>query len=83
MVQIDLPEEIQEAMGREATAAGVSLKDLLIRYLRERIEYERQRREMFDRSGRGGREAFQAVLASVPDAPPVPGDELPEGWKGQ
>ena len=25
-------------------------------------------------------EQFQEIMAKVPDAPPMPGDELPEGW---
>jgi hypothetical protein len=37
--------------------------------------------DMVTRAKRADRTAFDRIMAQVPDVPPMPGDELPEGYQ--
>jgi hypothetical protein len=39
--------------------------------------------DFFKRRGANAGNGLEQYLAMVPDTPPDPGDELPEGWKPQ
>ena len=80
MIQIELPEEIRAPVRREAEEAGISIEEMVTRYVRERIEAQRQIAELRRRAERGKTVSLREVLDQVPDVPPMPGDELPEGW---
>jgi hypothetical protein len=49
----------------------------------ESAEMPETAEEFFRRRARGAAKGLNHYLDMVPDLPPDPGDELPEGWKPQ
>lgn len=49
--------------------------------LSAQVEAWRIRDDMETRARRANPADFDALLAKVPDVPPLPGDELPEGYQ--
>ena len=79
---IDIPESLVKRAEELAREDGVSLDMWITSALAQKIgavetaeDFFRHRREQA--SGRD----LDFYLDMVPDAPPMPGDELPEGWK--
>lgn len=83
-----IPIHLSEPLFNEATAQahkrGQSIEDWLQTVAEERIREEQASEKFFDRAAKltseEARKALSEVLAQVPDNPPMPGDELPEGW---
>ncbi len=74
---VTLTDDIRSAATAAAREEGVSLdafvSDVVANYLRE----AGQIKELKVRAARADYAKFRATLANVPDAPPVPGDDLP------
>lgn len=65
-----------------AAAEGVALNQLINVALAEKLAVERTR-QFFERytSGADPARALEILAKAGRDNPPMPGDELPEGWK--
>ena len=76
-LSLRLPESIHRKLAELAKAEGVSLNQLLSSAAAEKLAALMTEEYLADRAKRASRRKFDAVLAKVPKAPPVPGDEIP------
>lgn len=75
-VTVRLPDSLHRVLGDLARQEGVSVNQFIITAVAERIATLKTIDSLKERASRGSRKAFATVLAKVPNAPPVPGDEL-------
>jgi hypothetical protein len=73
---IDLPDALLEEARMMAEAAQVSLEEWVSGAIAHRVELEKTQRVFQRYAAKADFERFDAVMARVPDAPPMPGDEL-------
>jgi hypothetical protein len=78
-LSLRLPESIHRKLSEVAEREGVSLNQLISSAVAEKLAAIMTEEYLHRRGRRASAEKFDAVLAKVPDAPPVPGDELPRG----
>jgi len=76
-LSLRLPESLHERARALAQQEGVSINQLIATALAEKISALDTVGYLRDRAARGSREAFLDALNDVPDAEPMPGDELP------
>jgi HicB-like protein involved in pilus formation len=78
---LKLPNSIKAAAARLAKEDGVSLNQWIATAVAQKVGAVETAAEFFKRraNGRTG-EGLGRILDKVPDRPPDPGDELPEGW---
>jgi hypothetical protein len=67
---------LQDFAKRDQVSPEVYLQRLIVESLKEMREYQYWR----ERGKQGNLDRFREILAKAPDVPPIPGDELPEGW---
>jgi hypothetical protein len=79
-LSLRLPESVHRQLVQLAKAEGVSLNQLISSAAAEKLAALMTEEYLADRAKRGSRRKFDAVLAKVPKAPPLPGDELPVGY---
>ena len=79
-LSLRLPESVHRKLAQLAKAEGVSLNQLLSAAAAEKLAALMTEEYLADRSKRSSRRRFDAVLAKVPNAPPVAGDEMPPGY---
>ena len=77
---IELPDDLQTLLEQDAARAGVTVEERAVDYIAERLQLKIDLEEIKRRAERGRGLDLRAVLDRVPDVPPMPGDELPEGW---
>jgi hypothetical protein len=75
--RVRLPESLHEPARQLADEEGISVHQLIATALPERISALDTAACLEARAVRSSREDCDAVLASVPDVPPLPRDELP------
>ena len=79
VVSLRLPETLHRDLRDLARREGVSLNQLIVLAAGEKAAVLRRDEEYLrSRAARGSRATFEAALAQVLDAPPMPGDEWPE-----
>ncbi len=83
MRSLEIPESLLKRAEELAREDGVSLDIWVTSALAQKIGAVETAEEFFKRRAANGGEALKHLLDMVPDAPPDPGDELPEGWKPQ
>lgn len=76
-LSVRLPESLHRALGDLAHQDGVSMNQFITTAVAEKIATLKTIDSLKERAARGSRKAFAAVLAKVPDVPPMAGDELP------
>ena len=76
-LSLRLPESVHRQLVELAKSEGVSLNQLLSSAAAEKLAALMTEQYLADRAKRGSRQKFGAVLAKVPNAPPVAGDEIP------
>ena len=76
-MSIRLPESLHERARQLAKEEGISINQLITTALAEKISALDTVAYLEARAARSSRERYDAALASVPDIPPLPGDELP------
>jgi hypothetical protein len=69
---------LKKAAARLAAEDGVSLNHWINMAVAQKVSAVETAEAMRRRFGEGEAGDLRAVLGKVPDAPPVPGDELPE-----
>lgn len=75
-LSLRLPESLHERARQLAEREGTSINQLIATALAEKISALDTVSYLEERAERGSVEAFREILRKVPDAPPVPGDEL-------
>ncbi|MDO5086152.1 MAG: hypothetical protein Q4D74_00905 [Comamonadaceae bacterium] len=80
-----LPDSLLEHARQVAEQEQVSMNQLFTAAIAEKLSAFRTAAFFRERAQRMSEQealdGFEAWLAASPDAPPMPGDELPEGWK--
>jgi hypothetical protein len=77
---LKLPASIKQAAARLAKEDGVSLNQWIASAVAQKVGVAETAAEFLRDRGEGHGDDLSAFLARVPDAPPLPGDELPESW---
>jgi hypothetical protein len=83
MRSLQIPESLLKRAEELAHEDGVSLDIWVTSALAQKIGVVETAADFFKRRGAAAGKGLQHYLDLVPDAPPDPGDELPEGWKPQ
>lgn len=76
-LSLRLPESIHQKLGQLAEQEGISINQLINSAVAEKLSALLTEKYLAERAHRGDRAKFNAVLARIPDVPPLPGDELP------
>lgn len=79
-IQAQVPDFLARIAAELAEREKVSLDQIVALALASQLAAWKVRDDIETRARRGSLEAFDRVMAKVPDAPPLPGDELPEGY---
>ncbi|MGK3966820.1 toxin-antitoxin system HicB family antitoxin [Sorangium sp. So ce118] len=80
-LSLRLPESIHRKLSELAEREGVSMNQLISSAVAEKLAAIMTEEYLHERGRRASAEMFDAVLAKIPDAPPVQGDEIPEGYR--
>ncbi|BBL75964.1 hypothetical protein [Methylomagnum ishizawai] len=73
---LEIPESLLNQASRIAEQTRISVNQLLISAIAEKISALQTEAYFHDRQARGDLAAFDAWLSASPDAPPMEGDEL-------
>ena len=76
-LSLRLPESIHRKLAEIAEREGVSMNQFISSAVAEKISALMTEEYLETRAVRGSEQAFWRVMAKVPKATPVPGDELP------
>jgi hypothetical protein len=83
MRALQIPESLLKRAEELAQEDGVSLDIWVTSALAQKIGVVETAADFFKRRGANAGKGLKHYLAMVPDGPPDPGDELPEGWTPQ
>ena len=75
-LSLRLPESLHNQLRRLAKHEGISINQIVASAAAERVAALMTEQYLEERARRGSREKFRAVLARVPDVPPLPEDAL-------
>ncbi|MCO5183786.1 MAG: toxin-antitoxin system HicB family antitoxin [Anaerolineae bacterium] len=73
---VRLPESLHKQIKQLAKDEGISLNQFLTLAAAEKMSALRTIDYLRLEAEKGSREDFDALLAALPDAPPLPGDEI-------
>ena len=76
-LSLRLPESLHKRLANLAEREGISINQLISTAVAEKLAALDTEQLLGARAERGSRLQFLAALAKVPDAAPIPGDELP------
>jgi hypothetical protein len=76
-IELKMPDEVHQKLSQLAAHEHEPVDAFALRKLVELIRAVDNFSELEHRAQRGSREKFDAAMAKVPKAPPMPGDELP------
>lgn len=76
-LSVRLPESLHAQLKALAQAEGVSINQLIVLSVAEKVSALKTEDYFKERAARANRAAFLAVLDKAPDVPPRQGDELP------
>jgi len=81
VISVRLSDSLLEDASQAAARTGLSLEEWLRSVAADRVRDTYVLEKYFSRTPQpGDGEELLALLDKAPDLPPVPGDELPEGW---
>jgi hypothetical protein len=80
-IQAQIPDYLARIAAEVAEREKVSLDQIIALALASQLTAWKIRDDLETRARRGSLEAFDRIMAKVPDVPPMPGDELPEGYE--
>lgn len=78
---VELPESLRKSIETLAAKEGYSVNQFLVSAAGEKLAVVTTMDYLRREAAAGRREDFEKYLAAVPDVPPMPGDELPEGYQ--
>ncbi|MGA2176299.1 MAG: hypothetical protein ABSH38_15085 [Verrucomicrobiota bacterium] len=79
-IEAKVPDYLAKLAAEVAQREKTSLDQIVALALSAQIEAWKIRDDMATRAQRANVADFDALLAKVPDVPPLPGDELPHGY---
>ncbi len=79
-IEAKVPDYLAKLATEVAQREKTSLDQIVALALSAQIEAWKIRDDMATRARRANPADFDALLAKVPDVPPSPGDELPQGY---
>jgi hypothetical protein len=80
-IEAKVPDYLARLTAEVAEREKVSVDQIVALALSAQVESWRIRDDLDTRARRANRADFDALLDKVPDAPPMPGDELPDGYE--
>jgi len=80
-LSLRLPESLHKQLAALAKSEGISINQLIATAAAEKLAALTTEEYLKARAKRSSRAKFRTALATVPNALPVPGDELPSGYK--
>lgn len=80
-IEAKVPDYLARLAAEVAEREKVSVDQIVALALSAQVEAWRIRDDMETRARRANPADYDALLAKVPDVPPLPGDELPEGYQ--
>lgn len=80
-VTVRLPDSLHQHLRKAAKTDGVSVNQFISLAVAEKLSALQTYDLIARRAHRGSRKAFLEALASIPDAPPEPGDEIPDSYR--
>jgi predicted DNA-binding protein len=78
-IELKMPDEVHQKLSNLAAHEHQPVDAFALRKLEELIRAVEGFSELERRARRGDRAKFEAAMAKVPNVPPMPGDEWPEG----
>ena len=75
-IQAKVPDYLAKLAAETAEREHTTLDQIIALALSAQLGAWRARQDMATRAGRGKPQDLQDILATVPDVPPLPGDEL-------
>jgi len=78
-IELRMPDEVHQKLSKMAAHEHQPVDAFALRKLEELIRAVDSFSELERRAQQGSREKLEAAMAKVPNVPPMPGDELPEG----
>jgi hypothetical protein len=80
-LSLRLSDSLHRQLAELAKAEGISINQLIATAAAEKLAALTTEEYLQTRAQRASRKKFRAALASVPKVAPVPGDELPPGYR--
>ena len=80
-IEAKVPDYLAKLAAEVAEREKVSVDQIIALALSAQVEAWRIRDDMETRARRAKPEEFARLLDKVPDVPPMPGDELPDGYE--
>jgi predicted transcriptional regulator len=80
-LSLRLPESIHKRLGEIAEKEGISINQFINSAVAEKLAALMTEDYLRERGQRANAHGFDAVLAKIPDSPPIPGDEVPEAYQ--
>lgn len=80
-IEAKVPDYLAKLAAEVAEREKVSVDQIVALALSAQVEAWRIRDDMETRARRAKLADFDTLLDKVPDVPPMPGDELPEGYQ--
>lgn len=80
-IEAQVPDYLAKLAIEVAEREKTSLDNIIALALSAQVEAWKIRDDMETRARRANADDFDALLTNVPDAPPMPGDELPENYR--
>ena len=78
-IELNVPDDVFRKLEDLASHEHQQVDAFASRKIEELVRAIEDFAQLEHRSQRGSMERFRAAMAKVPDKPPMPGDELPEG----
>lgn len=79
-LSLRLPESLHRKLSELAEREGISMNQLISAAVGEKLAALMTEEYLQERGRRASAAKFDAVLAKIPEAPPMQGDELPAGY---
>jgi hypothetical protein len=80
-IEAQVPDYLAKLAAEVAEREKTSLGNIIALALSAQVEAWKIRDDVETRARRAKADDFDALLAKVPDVPPMPGDELPENYR--
>ena len=80
-IHAQVPDALAKKVAELALQEQVTVDQLVSIALASQVSAWRRRDTIAERAKRGSWENFDRVMAKIPDAPHMPGDELPPGYE--
>ncbi len=71
-----IPDDLHRDLLRQAETEHLSMDELVARALRASVALPLLRLSVEERAAKGNWADFDRIMTRVPDAPPIPGDEV-------